>query len=238
MKRNILVVDDEKDIVDLLKYNLQKEGYSVWAAFNGKEAIEQSQQQPNLILLDVMIPELDGWDVVREIKTNAQTSHIPVIFLTARSNDADEILGLELGADDYIRKPISIPKLIARVKNVLKKYETPPLARGSKKPISIGVVEIIPSQHKVHIDNKEVFFPKKELEILYYLASRADAVVDREELLNSVWGTAVYVVDRSVDVYIRKIREKLGRFSNYIETIRGVGYRLRSSPPVQDLTLV
>jgi DNA-binding response OmpR family regulator len=230
MEKNILVVDDEKDIVDLLKYNLQKEGYTVSTAFNGKEALEKTQERPNLILLDVMMPELDGWEVVKEIRRNESTSRLPVIFLTAKCNDVDEILGLELGADDYIRKPISIPKLIARIKSVLRKHEALTLPKDSKASIKLGVVEIIPAQHRVLIDSKDVFFSKKELEIFHYLASRADVVVNREELLNSIWGTAVYVVDRSVDVYIRKIREKLGKYANYIETIRGVGYRVRSIP--------
>ncbi|MGA2623910.1 MAG: response regulator transcription factor [Bacteroidota bacterium] len=230
MEKNILVVDDEKDIVDLLKYNLQKEGYTVSTAFNGKEALEKTQERPNLILLDVMMPELDGWEVVKEIRRNESTSRLPVIFLTAKCNDVDEILGLELGADDYIRKPISIPKLIARIKSVLRKHEALTPQKDPRISIKLGVVEIIPAQHRVRINDKDVFFSKKELEIFYYLASRADVVVNREELLNSIWGTAVYVVDRSVDVYIRKIREKLGKYANYIETIRGVGYRVRSIP--------
>jgi len=230
MEKNILVVDDEQDIVDLLKYNLQKEGYTVSTALNGKEALEKTQEQPNLILLDVMMPELDGWEVVKEIRKNESTSHLPVIFLTAKCNDTDEILGLELGADDYIRKPISIPKLIARIKSVLRKHEALTLKKDTKSSIRLGVVEIIPAQHRVRINNKDVFFSKKELEIFHYLASRSDVVVNREELLNSVWGAAVYVVDRSVDVYVRKIREKLGKYADYIETIRGVGYRVRSIP--------
>ncbi len=230
MEKNILVVDDEKDIVDLLKYNLQKEGYTVSTAFNGREALQKTQEQPNLVLLDVMMPELDGWEVVKEIRKNESTSRLPVIFLTAKCNDVDEILGLELGADDYIRKPISIPKLIARIKSVLRKHEALSFQKDPRSAIKLGVVEIIPAQHRVLINSKDVFFSKKELEIFHYLASRADVVVNREELLNSIWGAAVYVVDRSVDVYIRKIREKLGKYADYIETIRGVGYRARSVP--------
>jgi two-component system alkaline phosphatase synthesis response regulator PhoP len=222
--KTILVADDELDIVELVKYNLQKEGYAVLTARNGKEALELSQQKVSLILLDIMMPEYDGIEVLKRLKKNEKTSHIPVIFLTAKGTDVDEIVGLELGADDYIVKPISIPKLIARVKNVLRKYEEP---RTTSSAITVGSVEILPLQHIIRIDGKEVFFPKKEFEVLLFLAKHAGEVISRESLLTVVWGTDVYVVDRTVDVHIRKIREKLGKHAEMIETIKGVGYRLR-----------
>lgn len=223
--KTVLVVDDEKDIVDLLKYNLQREGYSVLTARSGKEALELARQQPHLILLDIMMPEYDGLEVLKRLKKDERTSRIPVVFLTAKGSDVDEVLGLELGADDYVVKPISIPKLTARVKIVLRKREEGDLAPSS--PICVGEIEIIQSQHIVRISKKEVFFPKKEFEVLLYLARRAGEVVGRESLLNVVWGSDVQVVDRTVDVHIRKIREKLGKFAGMLETIRGVGYRLR-----------
>ena len=223
--KTILVVDDEKDIVDLLKYNLKNEGYTVLTARNGKEALTQAEQKPQLIILDIMMPEYNGIEVLKRLKQNSATSNIPVIFLTAKGTDIDEVLGLELGADDYIIKPVSIPKLLARVKNVLRKSEEP--VKPPARQIDIGVIEIIPLQHIVRVNKKEVFFPKKEFEVLYFLAKRAGEVVSRESLLTTIWGTDVLVVDRTIDVHVRKIREKLGKYADYIETIKGVGYRLR-----------
>lgn len=226
--KTILVVDDEKDILDFLKYNLQKEDYTVLTAKNGKEALIQADRIPHLIILDVMMPEYDGWEVLKRLKKNPLTADIPVIFLTAKKSDADEVLGLELGADDFIIKPVSIPKLLARIKATLRNYEPSESSRVSPTPVAIGAVEIDPSRHIVLIDKKEVFFPKKEFEVLLHLASHAGHLVSRETLLNAIWGSDVRVVDRTVDVHIRKIREKLGEFADYIETVKGVGYRLRA----------
>ena len=227
-QKSILIVDDEQDIVDLVKYNLQREGYRIYTARNGKEALDQSQKHPSLILLDVMMPELNGLEVLKQLKSQPTTQSIPVVFLTAKGSEVDEILGLELGADDYITKPISIPKLIARIKNVLRK----PDARQSKiKPqdeITVGVIRINPIRHSVVVNEQETFFPKKEFEILTHLATYQDQVITRERLLNTIWGENVFVIDRTVDVHIRKIREKLGKFADYIETIKGIGYRMRA----------
>lgn len=224
MAKTILIVDDEKDILELLKYNLQKDGFSVTTSRNGTEAIAKADQKPDLIILDVMMPGLDGWEVARQLKKKQSTAAIPIIFLTAKSTEADEVLGLELGADDYIVKPISIPKLMARIRNVFRKHEehTP-----TASTIRVGAIEISPANYTVKIDSKEVFFPKKEFEILYYLASQIDQVINREVLLRSIWGSDVIVIDRTIDVHIRKIREKLGKHAKYVETIKGVGYRMR-----------
>jgi two-component system alkaline phosphatase synthesis response regulator PhoP len=227
MQKTILVVDDEKDIVDLLNYNLIKEGYSVRVAFNGREALSESTRIPDLILLDIMLPELSGLEVFKEIKKHEKTKNIPVIFLTAKGTEADEVVGLELGADDYIIKPVSIPKLLARIKSVLRRREEKEMNGVEPKSISVGRVQIDPSQHKIYIDKKDVFFPKKEFEILLYLVRHLGKVVNRENLLNAIWGADIYVIDRTIDVHIRKIREKLGKYADYIETIKGVGYRLK-----------
>lgn len=226
MSKTILVVDDERDIVDLLKYNLQKEGYRVLTASDGKKALERAQERPDLILLDVMMPEYDGWEVFKRLKKEKSTANIPAIFLTAKGSEIDEVVGLELGADDYIVKPISLPKLIARIKAVFRKREQPEPATAETVR-HIGVLEIIPDKHLVRVNKKEIFFPRKEFQILLYLASHVGSVVNRETLLNAIWGSDVYVVDRTVDVHIRKIREKLGRYADYIETIKGVGYRMK-----------
>lgn len=225
MQKSILIVDDEKDILELLKYNFQKEGYKVRVATNGEEALTEALHQPDLIILDIMLPELNGREVIKQLKNNPKTSQIPVIFLTAKGTEADEVLGLELGADDYIIKPISIPKLLARVRNVFRKHEA---KTTTENIISIGAIEISPLSHTVLVDKKEIFFPKKEFEVLLYLAKHVDQVVTREDLLNNIWGSDVHVVDRTVDVHIRKIREKLGKYSDYIDTIKGVGYRLKA----------
>lgn len=224
--KTILVVDDEKDIIDLLKYNLQKEGYTVQTAQNGKRALEQAQKRPDLIVLDVMMPEMDGWEVCRELKRRDLTSSIPIIFLTAKGTEVDEVVGLELGADDYIVKPISIRKLVARIKTVLRRHE-PVEAKTGRPPdlIRVEQLEINVQNYKVKLGKEDISFPKKEFATLVYLVRHRGSVVTREALLNAVWGEDVVVVERTVDVHIRKIREKLGKYGDYIETIKGVGYR-------------
>jgi two-component system alkaline phosphatase synthesis response regulator PhoP len=223
--KTILVVDDEADIVDLIKYNLEREGFKVETSAEGNDAIKKaSTMLPALILLDIMLPGKDGYEVMKALNQNPATSKIPVIFLTAKSGEFDEVLGLELGADDYIIKPISPRKLVSRVRAVLRRFETA-TAEG-KKVIELGGVSIDRESYIVMIEGKKVFFPRKEFEILFYLASHAGKVISRETLLSRVWGSEVFVGDRTVDVHIRKIREKLGAHADMIETIKGVGYKL------------
>ncbi len=229
MPKKILVVDDEKDIVEMLKYNLEKEGYSVISALNGIRALEQAREnKPDLILLDIMMPEMDGWEVCKQLMKDERTSTIPVIFLTAKGSEVDEVVGLELGADDYIIKPISIRKLIARVKTALRRKEildTP--GETVQDILSIEGMEINIPNYTVKIGKQELVLPKKEFETLVYLASHRGRAISREVLLNAVWGENVVVVDRTVDVHIRKIREKLSEYGNYIETVKCVGYRFK-----------
>lgn len=228
MKQKILIADDERDIIDLLKYNLEKEGFDVLTAKNGQEAVTLAKKHPHLILLDVMMPEMDGLEAVRTLKKNPSTAKIPVIFLTARSSEVDEVVGLELGADDYITKPISLPKLMARIKSTLRKrFGSENDDAASTDILRHGILEINRSHYKVYINKKEVFFPKKEFEVLSFLVKNAGKVVTRETLLSQIWGSDVYVIDRTVDVHIRKIREKLGSDIDYIDTIKGVGYRMK-----------
>ena len=226
--RTILVVDDESDIVDLLTYNLEKEGFTVLTARNGLEAMREASKAPDLIILDVMMPEMNGWDVCKRLKAGEKTAAIPVLFLTAKGSEIDEVVGLELGADDYIVKPISIRKLIARIHAVLRR--SGPQAERATEPVKIirlGALEIQTENYIVIIDGMETAFPRKEFQTLLYLAQRQGQVVRREQLLNAVWGSDIIVVDRTIDVHIRKIREKLGRYGDYIETVKGVGYRIR-----------
>jgi len=227
MKKTVLVVDDEADIIEMLRYNLEKDGYAVIAARNGKGALEQAQKSPDVIVLDVMMPEMDGLEVCRKLKQDPRTAHIPVIFLTARGSEFDEVLGLELGADDYIIKPISLKKLSARIKALLRRRAESGAA-ASREIIRIDGLEINVPNYTVHVDGKGVTFTRREFETLVYLAGNRGRVVGRDRLLDVVWGENVRVVDRTVDVHISKIREKLGPYGEYIETVKGVGYRVRA----------
>ncbi|MFZ4619076.1 MAG: response regulator [Bacteroidota bacterium] len=228
MKQKILIADDERDIIDFVKYNLEKEGFDVLTAKNGVEAVALAKKNPSLILLDVMMPEMDGLEAVRILKKSSATAKIPVIFLTARGSEVDEVVGLELGADDYITKPVSLPKLMARIKLILRKKSVQKDDEATaNETLRHGILEINRSHYKVYVSKKEVFFPKKEFEVLSYLVKNAGKVVTRETLLSQIWGSDVYVIDRTVDVHIRKIREKLGSHADYIDTIKGVGYRMK-----------
>ena len=224
MKGKILLADDEKDIIEFLKYNLEIEGFEVITASDGAEALKKITENPDLILLDIMMPKMDGFEVCRKIRGTPGFERTPIIFLTARSGEIDEIQGLELGASGYIKKPISPKKLIARVKASLRntKQDVDP-AR-----IAIGPLVIDKDRYIVLINNQECVFPRKEFEVLYYLANNAGKVFSRDILLKDIWGTGVFVVDRTIDVHIRKIREKLNNHADLIETIKGVGYRFKS----------
>lgn len=224
--KKILLADDEKDIVEFLQYNLRQQGFDVIAAYDGLETLEKINENPDLILLDIMMPEMDGYEVCKKIRATKGFEHTPIIFLTAKAGEINEIKGLELGASDYIQKPISPRKLIARVKANLRSSGN----EGKKSPprVKIGPLMIDKEKYEVTIDGKLKIFPRKEFEVLYYLANNPGRVFGREVLLKDVWGPEVYVVDRTVDVHIRKIREKLGDYSDLIETVKGVGYRFKS----------
>ncbi len=226
MQTKILLVDDEKDIVEFLQYNLEKEGFDVIAAYDGKEALEKITEQPDLIVLDVMMPSMDGYEVCSRIRATNGFRETPIIFLTAKSSEVDEVKGLELGADDFIQKPVSPKKIIARVKSNLRKVKTD--SGVSNSMIEIGPLKIDREKYTVSVDDNSIVLPKKEFEILAYLASQPGKVFPREKLLNDLWGTNVFVVERTIDVHVRKIREKLDQHSDLIETIKGVGYRFKN----------
>ncbi len=229
MKKTILVVDDEKDIVDLLSYNLAKEGFTVITGRNGREALERVKQKPDLIILDVMMPEMNGLQVIQELKKEKDMASIPVILLTAKKSETDEIVGLEVGADDYIVKPVKIGKIIARVHTALRRKEQ--AANGALPQIDlikIKELEINVSNYTARLGKKRLVLPRKEFETLVYLIRNKGRVLSRESILNAVWEENVHVVDRTVDVHIRKIREKLGIYADYIETVPGVGYRFKA----------
>lgn len=219
----ILVVDDEQDLLDLIEYNLKKEGYRVLQAENGVEALEQAKEHnPDLVLLDIMMPKMDGLEVCKKMRSDSGLSHIPIIFLTARGDEKTEVEGLDLGADDYVTKPISTTKLISRIKAVLRRFHE---TEEEVNKLVVHDLEIDRDRYIVKQGEEEFQLPRKEFELLYYLAGKKGKVRDRQTLLNKVWGDNIYVVDRTVDVHVRKIREKLG--DHYIETVKGVGYRFK-----------
>jgi len=231
MKKKILVVDDEKDIVDILKYNLERENeFEVLTASNGKEALAHAAMNPDVIILDIMMPEINGFEVCKQLKNNPATSNIPVIFLTAKENEIDEILGLEIGADDYISKPISPRKVLERIKSVIRRSQNEKQVQTiSDDNIKFKNLEIDTASHSVKIKEREIFFPKKEFQLLHFLLANRGKVYSREILLNRIWGENIYVVDRTVDVHVAKVREKLGEYAEYIETIKGLGYRFKDA---------
>jgi two-component system alkaline phosphatase synthesis response regulator PhoP len=228
MKKKILVVDDEKDIVELLSYNLSKEGLTVMTARNGREALERVKQKPDLIILDIMMPEMNGLEVLREIKKNTDTASIPVLLLTAKGSETDEIVGLEIGADDYIIKPVKIGKILARVHSVLRRQDqTVQKTVPQKELLTVKDLEINVPSYTATIGKQKLILPRKEFETLVHLIRNRGRVLSRDSILNAVWGENIHVVDRTIDVHIRKIREKLGAYAEYIETVPGVGYRFR-----------
>ncbi len=221
MATKILIVDDERDIVELLKYNLEKEGYNCKTANNGKEALAKIDKfNPDMVLLDIMMPEMDGIETCRRIRNLENFKNIYIVFLTARNEEYSELAGFEMGADDYITKPIKPRVLLSRIKAILKRDKQLDEKDGD---IDAGNVKINRSTYSVSINNKEINLPKKEFELLYLLASKPGKVFTREVILNDVWGNEVFVGDRTIDVHIRKIREKIG--DKKIKTIKGVGYK-------------
>ncbi len=225
----ILLVDDEADILEFLKYNLEQENFDVMVSTDGKDALKKISHNPDVIVLDIMMPEMDGFELYEQIKKNEKYRDIPIIFLTAKSGETDEIKGLDLGASDYIQKPISPKKLIARIKSNLRKISVPEIKTEGPKELIIGPLIIDVEQFVVKVDNKKKFFPRKEFQLLHFLASNPGKVMNRETLLKEIWGNDVFVIDRTIDVHIRKVREKLGKHSEIIETIKGVGYRFKQN---------
>jgi two-component system alkaline phosphatase synthesis response regulator PhoP len=222
VNQTILVVDDEQDLLDLIEYNLRKEGFEVLRAEDGQAGLELARNsEPDLILLDIMMPKINGLKMVEIIRHDDEFNHIPVIFLTAREDEKTEIAALDKGGDDYVTKPISTQKLISRIKAVLRRVDE----IGEPRRIAVHDLQIDKDRYLVTRNDEEFELPRKEFELLYCLAHRKGKVMDRQALLDHVWGEDVFVGDRTVDVHIRKIRSKLG--SQYIETVKGVGYRFK-----------
>ena len=225
-KEKILVVDDEEDILELLKFNLSREGYEVSCAASGEEALSQVRSKtPDLMVLDLMLPGIDGLEVAKSLKEDPETKNIPIVMLTAKGEEADIVTGLELGADDYITKPFSPRILLARVRAVLRRKTKEPLDETSV--LRFHDLEIHPGRHEVFVNGTPIPLTFTEFGILSYLVRRPGWVFTRSQIVDAVRGQDYFVTDRSVDVQIVGLRKKLGPAGKYIETIRGVGYRFK-----------
>ncbi len=217
----ILLVDDEPDIIEIVSYNLSQEGYSITTASNGKEAIEVALKvHPHLIIMDVMMPEMDGMEACENIRKIPELSNTIIAFLTARSEDYSQVAGFEAGADDYIPKPIKPKLLVSKVKALLRRLKED---NFTNENLNVGGIIINREEYKILMENKEIVLPRKEFELFYLLASKPGKVFKREEILDKVWGNDVIVGGRTIDVHIRKLREKIG--DDFFKTIKGVGYK-------------
>ncbi|HOS83400.1 MAG TPA: response regulator transcription factor [Bacteroidales bacterium] len=219
----ILIVDDEEDILEILQYNLTKAGYIVYTASDGREAIKKAKKVlPDIILLDVMMPHIDGIQACEDIRQIPELQHCIIAFLTARGEDYSEIAGLQAGADDYITKPIRPKVLIARLHTLLKRRQIHSQTNTSSKTIEFDSIRIDEEKHIVYFKDRELNLPNKEFKLLLLLATKPERVFTRDEIYTNVWGTDIVVGDRTIDVHIRKLREKLDE--EYIDTIKGIGY--------------
>lgn len=223
--KKILVVDDEVDILELLKYNLKKEGYNVKTVTNGVDAVETAKDfSPDLVLLDIMMPHQDGVETCRQLRELPELENTFIIFLTARSEEYSEVAAFDIGADDYITKPIKPRALMSRIGAMFRRGE---VKSKDNNLISVGDLTIDKSSYTIIIKDNTITLPKKEFQLLYFLAQNPNKVYSRDDLLQNIWGTDVYVLARTVDVHIRKVREKIGE--GFIRTVKGVGYKFEIS---------
>ena len=220
--KNILIVDDEPDIREILRYNLEKAGFNITEAVNGDDALDKVSKDLDLAILDIMMPGRDGYEVCRKIREQGNT--VPIVFLTAMDREFDEVRGLEVGGDDYVRKPFSPRMLIARINAILRRVDQ---ISSKGTSISFGDLEINTLTYIAKLEGNELHLPRKEFELLAFFMNQPNIIFSREELLSSIWEEDVFVVDRTIDVHINRIRSKLGIYKNWIETVKGVGYRFR-----------
>ena len=220
----ILLVDDEPDIIEIIRYNLLQEGYQVFSASNGLEAIGVAKKEnPHLIILDIMMPEMDGIEACQIIRSNVQFQETVIMFLTARGEDFSLVAGYEAGADDYVTKPIKPKVLLSKVKGLLRRFDKKELIA---QHLTFDTLVIDREEYLVFIDGERLSLPKKEFELLYLLASKPEKVFKREYIMETVWGNDVVVGDRTIDVHIRKLREKIG--DKFFKTVKGVGYKFKA----------
>ena len=221
-KKLVLIVDDEKDLRKIIRYNLEQEGIASIEASDGSQAIDLLSKNPSLIILDIMMPGKDGYEVCKIIRDNGNT--VPIIFLTAMDREFDELKGLEVGGDDYIRKPFSPKILVARINSIFRRVEQ---INQKGSFLQYDGLEADTKNYVVKVDGDELHLPRKEFELLAFFMNEPDIVFKRDALLASIWEDDVYVVDRTIDVHINRIRSKLGPYRDWIETIKGVGYRFK-----------
>lgn len=227
-KEKILVVEDDRNISKLIKYNLEKDGYEVIASITGEEALEILQKQPiDLIILDIMLPKMDGFEVTRFIKQDGNLKNIPIIILTAKNQEIDRVVGLELGADDYIVKPFSVRELILRIKAILKRNTKTNISNIRKDVLSRENLYVNIPKHKVTLNDKIIALTAMEFKLLVVLMERVGRVQTREQLLSSVWNIEADVTTRTIDTHIKRLRKKLGKAGSLIETVRGLGYKFK-----------
>jgi two-component system alkaline phosphatase synthesis response regulator PhoP len=225
-RESVLVIEDDEDIQELVNYNLTKEGYQISCVASGEDGLRTAKSKlPNLIVLDLMLPGIDGLEICKLIKADPKTQHIPIVMLTAKGEESDVVTGLELGADDYITKPFSPKVLVARVRSILRRKAKP--AGSEEAAVSIHELTIHPGRHEVTAKGKPIDLTFTEFKILQLLARRPGWVFTRYQIVNDIRGDDVLVTDRSVDVQIVGLRRKLGPFGKYVETVRGVGYRFK-----------
>ncbi len=223
--KKILVVDDEKDILELLKYNLEKEGYKVKTVTNGVDAVKTAKEyQPDLVLLDIMMPDQDGVETCRQLREIPDLKNTFIVFLTARSEEYSEVAAFEIGADDYITKPIKPRALMSRLGAIFRRSD---IKSKESSIIQAGDLTIDKTSYTIIKKGKKITLPKKEFQLLHFLAQNPNKVFSRDDLLHHIWGTDVYVVSRTVDVHIRKVREKIGE--EFIKTVKGVGYKFETN---------
>ncbi|MGM0555138.1 MAG: response regulator [Myxococcota bacterium] len=234
MPKSILIVEDEQDLVNTLEYNLEREGFEIQTALNGSDGLElaESAPHPDLVLLDLMLPDVSGTEVCRRIRENPDTSKIPVIMLTAKGEEIDRVVGFEVGADDYVVKPFSVRELVLRVKAILRRSQQEPDEGEAteEEELRFGEIRIDIPGHRVWVEDDEIRLTALEFKLLTTFIERKGRVQTRDVLLSDVWGINADVMTRTVDTHVKRLREKLGDAGDYIETIRGVGYRFRAKP--------
>ncbi len=228
MPTNILIVEDERDLQRVLSYNFKSAGFDVVSALNGETALRAVKEETfDLVILDLMLPDMSGTEVCKRLKQSPQTANIPVIMVTAKGEEVDRVVGFELGVDDYVVKPFSVRELILRARAILRRAEGPAQPDGR---IDFGVLRIDRAAHRAWVDDEEIAFTALEFKLLIVLFDRRGRVLSRDVLLDEVWGSHVDVTARNVDTHVKRVREKLGLAGDYIETVRGVGYRFRAEP--------
>jgi two-component system phosphate regulon response regulator PhoB len=226
----ILIIEDEKDIAELVDYNLRQSSLTTDLAFTGIDGLSKARRNPpDLIILDIMLPGMNGLDVCKALKGDPKTQGIPIILLTAKGEEMDRVVGFEVGADDYLTKPFSPRELILRVKAILRRFQSQATELSSKTPLTYHVIHMDPSKFEVLVNKKEVKLTAIEFKLLYHLILTKGRVATRDSLLDQVWGYESALTTRTVDTHVKRLRAKLGKAGEYIETIRGIGYKIKDS---------